>query len=582
MSLSNTATPRYYGEFRERVLKGIEPVNQYISMEMNRIDSLIADPRMYYDDKAVEGYIAYCNNELTLSDGSDLVLLDTFKLWAEEVFGWYYFIERSVYVPNADGHGGRYELKKIKKRLIKKQYLIIGRGAAKTMYAGTIQSYFLNIDTSTTDQVVVAPQMRQAEETLDPIRTSITRARGPVFQFLTLGSMQNTTGARSQRQKLASTKNGIENFLTNSIIEVRPMSVDKLQGGKFKIASVDEWLSCDIQEDVIGALEQGASKNEDYFILATSSEGTIRNGVGDTIKMELLSILKGEYYNPYVSIWYYRLDSIDEVKEPDKWVKANPNLGKTVSYETYQLEVERAEKIPSTRNDTLAKRFGIPAEGYTYFFTYEEIQPHKVREYLDQPCSMGMDASLGDDFFAFTFMFPLRGEVFGVKTRAYISSRTLNKLHPAMRKKYEEFMEEGTLIVMEGSTLDPMDIYDNLEEFIDYNRYDVRAFGYDPYNADTFVSRWIKENGPFGVEKVIQGARTESIPLGELKMLAEDRSLLFDQSMMSFTMGNCIVLEDTNGNKKLLKKKRDQKIDCVSAMMDAYIAYKHNKEGSFD
>lgn len=578
MSLSNTAVPKYYGEFRKSVIKGEIPVCETISLEMNRIDSLIANPGIYYDDLAVEGFIRYCEDELTLTDGSDLFLLDTFKLWAEQVFGWYYFVERSVYVPSEDGHGGHYENKQIKKRLINKQYLIVPRGAAKSMYESCIQNYYLNVDTSTTHQVHTAPTMKQAEEVLSPIRTAITRARGPLYKFLTEGSINNTTGSKINRQKLASTKKGIENFLTGSLLEIRPMSIDKLQGLNSRINTVDEWLSGDIREDVIGALEQGASKNSDYLILAVSSEGTIRNGPGDTIKMELMDILKGEYVNPHVSIFWYKLDSIDEVAEPDKWIKANPNLGKTVSYETYQLEVERAEKAPSTRNDILAKRFSIPMEGYTYFFTYEETLPHKKRDYWEMPCALGADLSQGDDFCAFTFLFPLKKMAFGVKTRNYISERTLMKLQPAMRIKYDQFIAEGSLIVMEGTVLDMMLVYDDLDNHIQNSGYDVRSIGYDPYNAKDFIDRWERENGPFGIEKVPQGAKTESVPLGEIKKLSEDRQLLFDEELMTFTMGNCITLEDTNGNRKLYKKRYDQKIDAVAALMDAYIAYKNNRE----
>ena len=578
MSLSNTAIPKYYGEFRNQVIKGDIPVCETISLEMNRIDSLISNPGIYYDDQAVEGFIQYCENELTLTDGSDLALLDTFKLWAEQIFGWYYFVERSVYVPSEDGHGGHYINKQIKKRLVNKQYLIVPRGAAKSMYGSCIQSYYLNVDTSTTHQVHTAPTMKQAEEVLSPIRTSITRARGPLFKFLTEGSINNTTGSKINRVKLASTKKGIENFLTGSLLEIRPMSIDKLQGLNSRINTVDEWLSGDIREDVIGALEQGASKNDDYLILAVSSEGTIRNGPGDTIKMELMDILKGEYINPHVSIFWYKLDSINEVAEPDKWIKANPNLGKTVSYETYQLDVERAEKAPSTRNDILAKRFSIPMEGYTYFFTYEETLPHKKRDYWDMPCSLGIDLSQGDDFCSFTFLFPLKKMEFGVKTRNYISERTLMKLQPAMRVKYDEFIKEGSLIVMDGTVLDMMQVYDDLDNHILDRGYDVRTLGYDPYNAKDFIDRWEKENGPFGIEKVPQGAKTESVPLGELKKLSEDRQLLFDEDLISFTMGNCITLEDTNGNRKLYKKRYDQKIDAIAALMDAYVAYKNNRD----
>lgn len=578
MALSNTATPYYYGLFRDAVLRGEIPVNNEISLEMNRIDSLIDNPGVYYDDEAVEGWISYCENEMTLTDGSDLQLLDTFKLWGEQVFGWYYFVERSVYVPNEDGHGGHYEKKMIKKRLINKQYLIVGRGAAKSVYDSCIQSFFENVDTTTTHQITTAPTMKLAEEVMSPIRTAITRSRGPLFKFLTEGSLQNTTGSKANRVKLASTKKGIENFLTGSLIEIRPMSINKLQGLRCKIATVDEWLSGDIREDVIGAIEQGASKVDDYLIIATSSEGTVRNGAGDTIKMELMDILKGDYVNPHVSIWWYKLDSIEEVSNPEMWVKANPNLGKTVTYETYQLDVERAEKAPAARNDILAKRFGIPMEGYTYYFTYEETLPHRKRDYWDMPCSMGADLSQGDDFCSFTFLFPLPDGTFGIKTRNYITSLTLTKLPMAMRTKYEEFMAEGSLIVLEGTVLDMMEVYEDLDAFILNSRYDVRSFGFDPYNAREFVERWEKENGPFGIEKVIQGAKTESVPLGELKKLAEERMLLFDESLMTFAMGNAITIEDTNGNRKLMKMRREQKIDSVAAMMDAYVAYKLNKD----
>ena len=578
MALSNRAIPKYYGAFREAVMRGDIPVNEEISMEMHRIDALIENPGIWYDDEAVEGFIRYCENELTLTDGEDLVLLDTFKLWAEQIFGWYYYVERSVYVPSHDGHGGHYVNRRIKKRLINKQFLIIARGAAKSQYESYIQSYFLNVDTSTTHQVHTAPTMKQAEEVLSPIRTAITRARGPLFKFLTEGSINNTTGAKAKRVKLASTKKGIENFLTGSLLEIRPMSIDKLQGLNSRINTIDEWLSGDVREDVVGALEQGASKNEDYLILAVSSEGTVRNGPGDTIKMELMDILKGEYNNPHVSIWWYKLDSIDEIAEPDKWVKANPNLGKTVSYETYQLDVEKAEKAPANRNDILAKRFGIPMEGYTYFFTYEETLKHRKRDYWNMPCALGGDLSQGDDFCAFTFLFPLPRAEFGIKTRNYITERTLMKLQPAMRIKYDEFIREGSLIVMPGTVLDMMAVYEDLDNHIIERNYDVRAFGFDPYNAKDFVERWEKENGPFGLEKVIQGAKTESVPLGELKKMAEDRLLLFDEELMTFTMGNCITLEDTNGNRKLYKKRYDQKIDAVAALMDAYIAYKNNRE----
>ena len=578
MALSNRAIPKYYGAFREAVMRGDIPVNEEISMEMHRIDALIENPGIWYDDEAVEGFIKYCENELTLTDGEDLVLLDSFKLWAEQIFGWYYYVERSVYVPSRDGHGGHYVNRRIKKRLINKQFLIIARGAAKSQYEAYIQSYFLNVDTSTTHQVHTAPTMKQAEEVLSPIRTAITRARGPLFKFLTEGSINNTTGSKAKRVKLASTKKGIENFLTGSLLEIRPMSIDKLQGLNSRINTIDEWLSGDVREDVVGALEQGASKNEDYLILAVSSEGTVRNGPGDTIKMELMDILKGEYNNPHVSIWWYKLDSIDEIAEPDKWIKANPNLGKTVSYETYQLDVEKAEKAPANRNDILAKRFGIPMEGYTYFFTYEETIPHKKRDYWKLPCSMGADLSQGDDFCAFTFLFPLSNGTFGIKTRNYISSSTLSKLPLAMRTKYDQFINEGSLMVLEGTVLDMNDVYDDLDAHILKHEYDVRCFGFDPYNAKEFVTRWESENGPFGIEKVQQGAKTESVPLGELKKLSEERLLLFDEELMSFCMGNCITLEDTNGNRKLLKKRYDQKIDAVAAMMDAYIAYKSNKD----
>ena len=576
--LSNTAVPIYYGQFRDAVLRGEIPVCRNISMEMNRIDSLIANPGIYYDDEAINGFIAFCENELTLTDGSDLKLLDTFKLWAEQVFGWYYFVEQSVWEEDPNGHGGQFVRKWVKKRLTNKQYLIVARGAAKSMYGSCIQSYFLNVDRSTTQQITTAPTMAQAEEILSPIRTAIARSRGPLFQFLTEGSLQNTTGSRANRQKLASTKKGIENFLTGSILEIRPMSISKLQGRKDKIATVDEWLSGDIREDCIGAIEQGATKNDDYLIVAMSSEGTVRNGAGDDIKMELMKILKGEYINPHVSIWYYQLDSLDEVANPAMWMKAQPNLGKTVSYDVYQLEVERAEKAPAARNDILAKRFGIPMEGYTYFFSYEETLPHPRRVYWEMPCAMGADLSQGDDFCAFTFLFPLNGGAFGVKTRSYISSLTYSRLQPAMRLKYDEFIQEGTLVVMEGTVLDIPQVYDDLDAHIRACKYDVCCFGYDPYNAKDFVERWISENGAFGVEKVIQGSRTESVPLGELKKLSEERMLFFDEGIMSFAMGNCITLEDTNGNRKLLKKRYDQKIDNVAAMMDAYIAYKLNRE----
>ncbi len=578
MALSNTAVPKYYGMFRDAVIRGEIPVCKEISMEMNRIDDLIANPGIWYDDKAIQGFIDYCENELTLTDGEDLKLLDTFKLWAEQIFGWYYYVERSVYEPNYDGHGGRYVKKFIKKRLINKQYLIVSRGAAKSMYGSCIQNYFLNVDTSTTHQITTAPTMKQAEEIMSPIRTAITRSRGPVYKFLTEGSLQNTTGSKANRVKLASTKKGVENFLTGSLLEIRPMSIDKLQGLRCKIATIDEWLSGDIREDVIGSIEQGASKNDDYLIVAMSSEGTVRNGSGDTIKMELMEILKGEYINPHVSIWYYKLDSIDEVSDPDMWLKANPNLGKTVSYETYQLDVERAEKAPATRNDILAKRFGIPMEGYTYYFTYEETLPHKKRDFWNMPCALGADLSQGDDFCAFTFLFPLSGGAFGVKTRNYITELTLMKLPAAMRVKYDLFINEGSLIVMDGTVLDMMAVYEDLDNHISEVGYDVRCFGFDPYNAREFVERWERENGPFGIEKVIQGAKTESVPLGELKKLSEERLLLFDEELMTFAMGNCITLEDTNGNRKLWKKRYDQKIDAVAAMMDAYVAFKLNRE----
>lgn len=578
MALSNVAVPRYYGMFRDAVIRGEIPVNEEISLEMNRIDDLIANPGVYYDDEAVEGWIEFCESELTLTDGSDFHMLDTFKLWGEQVYGWYYFVERSVYQPYTDGRGGRYVTKKIKKRLINKQYLIVARGAAKTMYGECHQSYGLVVDTDTTHQITTAPTMKQAEEILSPFRTAITRSRGPLFQFLTEGSLQNTTGSKANRMKLASTKKGIENFLTNSLLEVRPMSIAKLQGLQNKYSTVDEWLSGDIREDVIGALEQGASKLDDYLIIAMSSEGTVRNGSGDTIKMELMDILKGDYINPHVSIWWYKLDSIDEVGKPEMWLKANPNLGKTVTYETYQLDVDRAEKAPAARNDILAKRFGIPMEGYTYFFSYEETLPHRKRDYWQMPCALGADLSRGDDFCAFTFLFPLPDGSFGIKTRDYISSLTLNKLTSAMRLKYDEFLKEGSLIVMEGTVLDMIEVYEDLDNHIADVGYDVRCFGYDPYNAKDFVERWVSENSPFGVVKVIQGAKTESVPLGELKKLSEERMLLFDEELMVFAMGNCITLEDTNGNRKLLKKRHEQKIDAVAAMMDAYVAYKLNRE----
>ena len=578
MALSNTAVPKYYGMFRDAVLRGDVPVNKEISMEMNRIDDLIANPGVYYDDQAVEGWINYCECELTLTNGGDLHLLDSFKLWGEQVFSWYYFVERSVYEPNPDGHGGRYVKKTIKKRLINKQYLIVGRGAAKSLYDSCIQSYFQNVDTTTTHQITTAPTMKQAEEVMSPIRTAITRSRGPLFKFLTEGSLQNTTGAKAKRMKLTSTKKGIENFLTGSLIEIRPMSIPKLQGLRPKVATIDEWLSGDIREDVVGAIEQGASKVDDYLIVATSSEGTVRNGSGDTIKMELADILKGDYVNPHVSIWWYKLDSVDEVSNPEMWLKANPNLGKTVAYETYQLDVERAEKAPAARNDILAKRFGIPMEGYTYYFTYEETLPHRKRDFWQMPCALGGDLSQGDDFCAFTFLFPLSNGCFGIKTRNYISSLTLMKLPAAMRIKYDQFMNEGSLIVLEGTVLDMMQVYEDLDSHITECGYDIRCFGFDPYNAKEFVERWESENGPFGIEKVIQGAKTESVPLGELKKLSEERMLLFDEELMTFAMGNCITLEDTNGNRKLLKKRYEQKIDAVAAMMDAYIAYKANKD----
>lgn len=578
MALSNTATPKYYGMFRDAVIRGEIPVNEKISLEMNRIDELIENPGVWYDDQAIDGFIAYCENELTLTDGSDLHLLDSFKLWAEQIFGWYYFVERSVYEPNPDGHGGRYVKKTIKKRLINRQYLIVGRGAAKSMYASCIQAYFLNIDTSTTQQSTTGPTVRQADEILSPIRTAIARARGPFFKFMTAGSLQNTTGSKANRQHLASTKKGIQNFLTNSLLEIVPMTIDKYQGRRDKVVTIDEWLSGDVREDVVGAAWQGASKNEDFLIVAISSEGTVRNGPGDTIKMELENILKGEHKDLHTSIWWYKLDSIEEVNNPAMWVKANPNLGKTVSYETYQLEVERAENAPATRNDTLAKRFGMPLEGFTYYFTYEETLPHRKREYWNMPCSLGADLSQGDDFCSFTFLFPLGNGSFGIKTKNYITSSTMAKLPSAMRQKYEEFMSEGSLVVLEGTVLDMMEVYDDLDQHIIENQYDVRSFGFDPYNAREFVERWERENGPYGIEKVIQGAKTESVPLGELKKLAEQHMLLFDEELMEFTMGNCIVAEDTNGNRKLHKKRYDHKIDAVAAMMDAFIAWKLNKD----
>lgn len=584
MALSNTATPKYYGMFRDAVIRGEIPVCEEISMEMNRIDALIANPGIWYDDQAIQGFVNFCENELTLTDGEDLHLLDSFKLWAEQIFGWYYFVERSVYEPSPDGHGGHYVKKVLKKRLTTKQYLIVARGAAKSMYASCIQNYFLNVNTSTTHQITTAPTMAQAEEVMSPIRTAITRSRGPLFQFFTEGSLQNTTGSKANRVKLASTKKGIQNFLTGSLLEVRPMSIDKLQGLRVKIATVDEWLSGDIREDVIGALEQGAAKeqsggkNDDYLIVAISSEGTVRNGSGDTIKMELMDILKGEYVNLHTSIWWYKLDSIDEVADPSMWLKANPNLGRTVTYETYQLDVERAEKAPAVRNDILAKRFGIPMEGYTYYFTYEETLPHRRRDYWQMPCALGADLSQGDDFCAFTFLFPLPKGAFGIKTRNYITELTMSKLPSAMRYKYDEFAKEGSLIVMPGTVLDMMEVYEDLDNHITETQYDVRCFGYDPYNAKDFVARWESENGPFGIEKVIQGAKTESVPLGELKKLAGERLLLFDEDLMTYTMGNCIAMEDTNGNRKLLKKRYDHKIDAVAAMMDAYVAYKLNRD----
>jgi len=577
MGLSNSAVPIYYGQFRDAVIRGDIPVNREVSLEMNRIDALIANPHIYYDDMAVDGFILFCENELTLTDGTDLYLLPSFKLWSEQIFGWYYFVERSVYEPTPENHGGRYVTKTIKKRLTTKQYLIVARGSAKSMYAECIQAYFLNVDTSTTHQITTAPTMKQADEVMQPFRTAITRSRGPLFKFLTEGSLQNTTGSRANRVKLAATKKGVENFLTGSLLEVRPMAINKLQGLRPKVSTIDEWLSGDIREDVVGAVEQGASKLDDYLIIAISSEGTVRNGSGDTIKMELADILKGEYTAPHVSIWHYKLDDVEEVKYPETWLKANPNLGKTITYETYHLDVERAEKAPASRNDILAKRFGLPMEGFTYFFTYEETLPHRPREFWEMPCSLGADLSQGDDFCAFTFLFPLR-KGFGVKTRSYISSLTLMKLPGAMRHKYEEFINEGSLHVLDGTILDMMDVYDDLDQFIETSKYDVRTMGFDPYNAKEFVTRWEAENGPFGIEKVIQGARTESVPLGELKILSEERLLNFDQELMSFTMGNAISLEDTNGNRKLFKKRREEKIDNVSALMNAYIAYKANKD----
>lgn len=578
MTLSNTAIPIYYEQFRDEVIRGNIPVCKEISLEMNRIDALITNPAIYYDSSVVDGFIAFCENEMTLTDGSDLKVLDSFKLWAEQLLGWYYFVERSVYVPNEHDRGGHYERRIIKKRLINKQYLIVGRGAAKSMYASCIHSYFLNVDTATTHQITTAPTMKQADEVMSPIRTAIVRSRGPLFQFLTEGSLQNTTGSRANRVKLASTKKGIENFLTGSLLEIRPMSIDKLQGLRPKISTVDEWLSGDIREDVVGAIEQGASKLENYVIVAMSSEGTVRNSSGDTIKMELLSILKGDYVNPHASIWYYKLDDIKEVADPSMWLKANPNIGKTVSYEAYQVDVERAENAPATRNDILAKRFGLPMEGYTYFFTYDEIIPHRARDYWGMPCVLGADLSQGDDFCAFTFLFPLKNGLYGVKTRCYITSLTLMKITGAIRLKYEEFLDEGSLQVLDGTVLDMMDVYDDLDEHIIHSEYQVHALGYDPYNAKEFVERWESENGPFGIVKVIQGAKTETVPLGEIKKLAEERMLLFDEALMMFAMGNTITLEDTNGNRKLFKKRHEYKIDSVSALMDAYVAYKANKD----
>jgi phage terminase large subunit-like protein len=578
LTLSNTATPKYYGEFRAAVLRGEIPVNREVSLEMNRIDALIENPNIYYDDKAVDGFIKYCEFELTLTDGGDLHLLDSFKLWSEQIFGWFYFVERRIYQPSPDGGPGGYVKKVVRKRLVTKQYLIVARGSAKSMYASCIQSYFLNVDTATTHQITTAPTMKQADEVMSPFRTAITRSRGPLFRFLTEGSLQNTTGSRAQRVKLASTKKGVENFLTGSLLEVRPMTINKLQGLRPKVSTIDEWLSGDIREDVVGAVEQGASKLEDYLIVAISSEGTVRNGSGDTIKMELASILKGDYQAPHISIWHYKLDDIEEVNDPSMWLKANPNIGQTVTYEVYQLDVERAEKAPASRNDILAKRFGIPMEGYTYFFTYEETLPHQEREFWELPCALGADLSQGDDFCAFTFLFPLSNGSFGVKTRSYISSLTLMRLPGAMRAKYETFITEDSLHILEGTVLDMMEVYDDLDAFIQRSRYDVRCFGFDPYNAKEFIARWESENGPFGIEKVIQGAKTESVPLGELKLLSEERKLIFDQDLMSFAMGNAVTLEDTNGNRKLLKKRKEEKIDNVSAMMDAYVAYKANKE----
>jgi len=576
--LDNRAVPIYYGQFRDAVIRGEIPINREIEMEMHRIDDLIANPGIYYDAEAINGFIAFCENELTLTDGEPLFLLPTFKLWAEQIFGWYYFVDKSVWVPSENGKGGHYENHRVKKRLINKQYLIVARGAAKSMYGSCLQGYFLNIDTSTTSQITTAPTMRQAEEIMQPLRTAISRARGPLFKFMTEGSIRNTSGSKANRPKLAATKKGIENFLTNSLLEIKPMSIDKLQGSRCKVATIDEWLSGDTNEDVVTPIEQGASKNDDWLIVAISSEGTVRNGVGDTIKMELTEILKGDYINPHVSIWWYKLDSIDEVGNPAMWLKANPNLGKTVSYETYQLDVERAEKAPAARNDILAKRFGIPMEGYTYFFTYEETIPHRHRDFWNMECALGADLSQGDDFCAFTFLFPLRGGAFGVKSRCYITELTLSKLQAAARLKYEEFINEGSLIIMPGTVLDVMMVYEDLDTYIAHCQYDVRAFGFDPYNAKEFVERWERENGPYGIEKVIQGARTESVPLGELKKLAEERLLCFDEQIMMYAMGNAITIEDTNGNRKLLKKRYDQKIDPVSAMMDAYVAYKINVE----
>ena len=578
MALSNTAVPKYYGMFRDAVLRGEIPINREIEMEMHRIDDLIEDPNYYYDDEAVEGWIAFCEGELTLTDGSELVMLDTFKLWGEQIFGWYYYVRRTIYEPDPDGHGGRYVNKKILKRLVNKQYLIVGRGASKTLYDTCIQAYFLTVDFTTTHQITTAFTMRQAEEVMSSFKTAITRSRGPLFQFMTEGSLQNTSGSTANRQKLSGTKQGIENFLTNSLLEVRPMSIDKLQGLRCKVATIDEWLSADVREDVVGAIEQGASKVDDYIIVATSSEGTVRNGAGDTIKMELMKILKGEYVNPHVSIWWYKLDSVDEVGHPEYWLKANPNLGKTVTYETYQLDVERAEQSPAARNDILAKRFGLPMEGYTYYFTYEETLPHRKREFWRMPCSLGMDLSQGDDFCSFTFLFPLGDGSFGVKTRNYITSLTLQKLPLAMRLKYQEFIDEGSLTVLEVTVLDLPDVYDDLDAYIPEMEYDIRSVGYDPYNAQSFINRWEEENGPFGIVKVIQGVKTESVPLGELKKLSEERMLLFDEALMTFAMGNCIVMEDTNGNRKLLKKRHEAKIDAVAAMMDAFVAWKLNKD----